>query len=221
MKKIFSILVFSMVALMPMFVFADDIMNKLATPTPWTTQSIYNLLVKIGNFLLGSALAIAVIVLVYAGILYLSSGFNANAVKKAKDIFKYAVIGIAIVLAFGIIINTIALVVTGKFFGIELGSGGNDKKGGLEIKNPAGQEATGGYGQPCTNGTTCSDASGIGLRCSSRGSVTRCVRKTGEQEGGRCLWQIDCMEPFICMKDNSNLTCNSGDTCSCREVVMP
>ena len=52
----------------------------------------------IGKFLLQIAIPIAVIIIIYAGILFLTSGGNQDRVKKARTALLYAVVGLAIIL---------------------------------------------------------------------------------------------------------------------------
>lgn len=82
----------------------------------WTAARLSDLLHYIANFLIAIGVVAAVIAFVSAGILYFASGLNAKAVEKGKELFKNALIGTLIVLAVGVIINTIAVLVAGGFF---------------------------------------------------------------------------------------------------------
>lgn len=83
---------------------------------PWTAARLADLLHFIANWLIAIGVVAAVIAFVSAGILYFASGLNAKAVDKGKELFKNALIGTLIILAVGVIINTIAILVSGGFF---------------------------------------------------------------------------------------------------------
>ena len=65
---------------------------------PLQSQTIFDLLTGILSFALTIGIPIAVGMIIYAGILFLTAGANPNAVGKAKSILLYAVIGLAIIL---------------------------------------------------------------------------------------------------------------------------
>lgn len=65
---------------------------------PIAAESLIDLAKAIGRFLLQIAIPIAVIIIIYAGLLYLTSGGKPEQVKKATTAFKYALIGLAIIL---------------------------------------------------------------------------------------------------------------------------
>ncbi len=64
-------------------------------------------IINIINYVLTFVGIIAVIVFIYAGILYLVSGANADATKNAKSMMVNAIIGIIIILLSFVIVNTI------------------------------------------------------------------------------------------------------------------
>ncbi len=67
-------------------------------PNPIQAQSLIDLAKAIGKFLLEIAIPIAVIVIIYAGLLYLTSGGSKEKVATAHKALWYAVIGLAIIL---------------------------------------------------------------------------------------------------------------------------
>ncbi|MGD0977457.1 MAG: hypothetical protein ABR875_04175 [Minisyncoccia bacterium] len=142
--------------LLPLMTLAYD----LPTGTPWTTTGIMTALNNAANFMLAFAIAGAIIIIIYAGIIYLSSGFNPKAVESAKGVLKYAIYGVAIVLAAGIIINTVAFLVTGNFFGIGTSNTGNSSglpsSGQTQNQNSSGQ----------SQGSTTTTKGDIGSTCS-------------------------------------------------------
>ena len=85
---------------------------------PLTLGRTEDLLRIIGNYLLTFGIIIAVGTIVWGGIQYMVSPEKADA---AKGRIKNGVIGSAVVLGVGLILKTIASVITGCFFGTFLG----------------------------------------------------------------------------------------------------
>lgn len=65
------------------------------------------IILNIVNFFLGFLGLIAVIMVIYGGITYVTAGGNQEAIDKAKKIIMYAIIGIVIVLISFALINTV------------------------------------------------------------------------------------------------------------------
>ncbi|TSC90283.1 MAG: hypothetical protein G01um10142_455 [Parcubacteria group bacterium Gr01-1014_2] len=65
---------------------------------PTQVRSLVDLAKAIGRFLFQIAIPIAVIIIIYAGLLFLTSGGNQEKVKKARTALLYAVVGLAIIL---------------------------------------------------------------------------------------------------------------------------
>lgn len=65
------------------------------------------LLLRIVNFFLGFLGVVAVLMVVYGGVLYVTSAGNDDNVGKAKKIILYAIIGILIILSAFALINTV------------------------------------------------------------------------------------------------------------------
>ena len=99
--------------LLPVLAFAQ---LSLPPGTPVTQSSIEETLSKIASFLIAISLIGGFIVIVAAGIMYFTSGFSSKGVEKWKEMFKNALIGLLIVLGVGVIINTIAAIISGGFF---------------------------------------------------------------------------------------------------------
>lgn len=89
---------------------------QLAPGEPITGGQVKTFLNDLGNFLVFVGIAGAIITLIISGIMYFTSGFKAESAKKAKELFKNAVIGILIILASGVIINTIDVIIRREFF---------------------------------------------------------------------------------------------------------
>lgn len=95
----------------------------LGTPTPPVTGQevdlnyIETIIRKIANFLIIVSVIIAVIMIIWGGILYMwARGDDKRAETARKTIFN-GIIGAAVVLAVGVILQTVAGIVTGRFFG--------------------------------------------------------------------------------------------------------
>ncbi len=67
-------------------------------PNPIQAESLVDLAKAIGRFLFQIAIPIAVIVIIYAGILFLTSGGDKAKITTARNTLWYAVIGLAIIL---------------------------------------------------------------------------------------------------------------------------
>lgn len=83
---------------------------------PITLPEVDSLIGQIAEFLLVVSVLIAVIMIVWSGITYMSAGADATKVAAAQTRLKNAVIGAAVVLGVGVIIQTIAGIVTRDFF---------------------------------------------------------------------------------------------------------
>ncbi|MBX4189920.1 pilin [Candidatus Parcubacteria bacterium] len=68
------------------------------------------------RFLITISIVIAVIMIVWGGIQYMISRGDPAKAKSAKDIIKNGIIGAAVVLAVGVILQTVAGLVTRSFF---------------------------------------------------------------------------------------------------------
>ena len=83
---------------------------------PITIDEVDSLIGRIAQFLVVTSVLIAVIMIVWSGITYMYAGSDATKVGEAQTRLKNAVIGAAIVLGVGVIIQTIAGIVTRDFF---------------------------------------------------------------------------------------------------------
>src|SRR3989338_936870 len=70
----------------------------LSFKNPLQTQTIYDLMNAILKFALEIGIPIAVVMIIYAGILFVTSRGNPSMITKARTILLYAVIGLAIIL---------------------------------------------------------------------------------------------------------------------------
>src|SRR3989344_4885838 len=83
---------------------------------PITIDEVDSLIGRVAQFLVVTSVLIAVIMIVWSGITYMAAGANATKVTEAQTRLKNAIIGAAIVLGVGVIIQTIAGIVTRGFF---------------------------------------------------------------------------------------------------------
>ncbi|MEK7579796.1 MAG: hypothetical protein AAB469_01220 [Patescibacteria group bacterium] len=81
-----------------------------------TLSEFGQLIAIVGSFLQTIAVLLAIIAIIVSGIMYMKAGANPDSAKKALAWFKNALIGAFIILAVGLIINTIANIVTRQFF---------------------------------------------------------------------------------------------------------
>lgn len=70
---------------------------NLQNPWPGTT-SIFDVLDKLTSFLLNISIPIAVILIIYAGILFLTSAGNSGRITQAKSIMWYTILGFSVIL---------------------------------------------------------------------------------------------------------------------------
>jgi len=97
MKKILPILVLTALVL-PMVILAQHDLPDLPH-----NVNLFTMLATIANYLFWILLAVSIIVIVYAGILFVTASGNTEQVEKARGIILYAVIGIIVaMLAYGI-----------------------------------------------------------------------------------------------------------------------
>jgi len=113
LAKIAYISLVAMVLLMPVLVLAQvgDPIVPPSGPT-LTLDRIETLLRRIGTWLIMIAIVIAVIMIVVGGIRYMAGQ------EGAKDMIWNGIIGAAVVLAVGLILRTLAAVLTQTFFGV-------------------------------------------------------------------------------------------------------
>ncbi|MFZ2187073.1 MAG: pilin [Candidatus Moraniibacteriota bacterium] len=71
-------------------------------------MSVYDLVTRVMNWLLGLIGVLAVIAFVISGILYLTAAGDEDQVEKAKSIMMYAIIGLVVALIGLIVVNAIA-----------------------------------------------------------------------------------------------------------------
>ena len=94
----------------------------LPTPTPptagqaLTLDEIENLIKRVAQFLIVVSVIIAVIFIIWGGVMYMAARGNEDAVGKAKTTIFNGIIGAAVVLGVGVILQTLAGLITRSFF---------------------------------------------------------------------------------------------------------
>lgn len=83
---------------------------------PITLPEVDSLIARIAQFLLVVSVLIAIIMIVWSGITYMAAGANTTKVTEAQTRLKNAIIGAAVVMGVGVIIDTVAGIVTRNFF---------------------------------------------------------------------------------------------------------
>lgn len=120
--KVFLVLYVLVVFLGPSFVMA-----QLNAPTPpvggnaLTLTEIENIIRGLARFLIVISLVVAVVFIVWGGVLWMSARGNEDQTKNAKKTITNGVIGALVVLAVGVILQTLAGLVTRSFFGSYIG----------------------------------------------------------------------------------------------------
>lgn len=106
-----------LVLLMPVLVFA-----ALPTPVPpigggaVTLSEIQDRITQIARFLIVVGVVLAVIFIIWGGIAYMFAGGAEEKTQAAKDRIKNGIIGAAVVLAVGVILQTVAGLIARSFF---------------------------------------------------------------------------------------------------------
>lgn len=77
-----------------------------------TTNTIIQFLEDIAQFLITASVIVAVIMIIYGGVVWMYQGAD-----KGKEILKKGIIGVAIVLGVGVILSTVSQIVTTQSIG--------------------------------------------------------------------------------------------------------
>ncbi len=118
MKKLAKISIVStavLALLMPVLVLGQGIGDPIVPPSgpSLTLDRVEVLMRRVGTWLIMAAIIIAVIMIVWGGISYMTTGSE-----EAKKRIWNGVIGAAVVLAVGLILRTLASLLTQTFFGV-------------------------------------------------------------------------------------------------------
>ncbi len=114
-----TLVVMAIVAVLtPMLVLA----GTLPTPTPptagqgLTLNEIEDLIRRIAQFLIVISVIVAVIFIIWGGVMYMASRGDEDQASKAKTTIWNGIIGAAVVLGVGVILQTLAGLITRSFF---------------------------------------------------------------------------------------------------------
>ncbi|HEY4474640.1 MAG TPA: hypothetical protein VJC06_01830 [Candidatus Paceibacterota bacterium] len=118
-QKIAYISVTVMVLLMPVLVFAA-LTNPVPplTGTAVTLAEIQDRIEQVARFLIIAGVILAVIFIIWGGIAYMFAGGDETKSGAAKERIKNGIIGAAVVLAVGVILQTVAGLVARSFFNV-------------------------------------------------------------------------------------------------------
>lgn len=89
----------------------------LPAGTELDLSKIQAIIERIANFLIIIGVVIAVIFIVWGGIRYMMAHGDPGKAKTAKDSIIHGIIGAVVVLAVGVILNTLSAIITRSFFG--------------------------------------------------------------------------------------------------------
>lgn len=117
-QKIAFVSMIALVLLMPVLVFAAlPNPESPVTGTAITLSEIKDRITQIAQFLIIVGVILAVIFIIWGGIAYMFAGGVEEKTTAAKERIKSGVIGAAVVLAVGVILQTVAGLIARTFFG--------------------------------------------------------------------------------------------------------
>ncbi len=99
-----------------LFVKAYALAQGLPPGTPITLDVLDYLIFRVGTFFVSVSAVLAVIFIIWSGVTYMYAGDDSTKVIVAQSRLKSGIIGAAIIFGVGVIIQTIASVVTLDFF---------------------------------------------------------------------------------------------------------
>ena len=98
------------------FLFPNFALAELPAGRVIKLIDLYDMIVDISVFLIRTSAVLAVIFIVWSGITYMYAGADSTKVTSAQNRLKSGIIGAAIIFGVGVILQTVAGVVTGEFF---------------------------------------------------------------------------------------------------------
>lgn len=93
-----------------------NFLAQLPPGNPITLDEIDMLVARLARFVMVTSVILAILFIIRAGITYMTAGADSTKVGEAQAQLKSGIIGAFIVLGVGVIINTVAAVVTREFF---------------------------------------------------------------------------------------------------------
>ncbi len=94
------------------------LLADLPSGQPITFNTLDYIIERVADFIVVTSVILAIIFIVWGGITYMAAGAETAKVDEAKTRIKNGIIGAAVVLGVGVIMQTIAGVVSGNFFGL-------------------------------------------------------------------------------------------------------
>lgn len=117
MKKYLAISALAMLLLLPVVVLAQLPVPTVPTVPGTTLAEVENLIRRVAQFFMVIGVVLALIYIIYGGIVWMNAGSDDTKVKNAKTRMRQGAYGAFVVLAVGLILQTLAGVVTRVFFG--------------------------------------------------------------------------------------------------------
>lgn len=174
-------------------------------PNPIKANDFIELITAISKWITAIAIPIAVIAIVYAGILWLTAGAYPKNVDNAKRVLKYALIGLAIIIiGRGFITLIESIINLGGDSGTPTTSQNGTPPPGSSATPPPGSGGAGSPGSLCQNSRDCAS----GLHCGSRNV---CQRSAGNSQGEPCAVSLNCAAGLVCQ--GADLQNNRLGTC--------
>ena len=115
-KKFVYVGIMVMALLMPVLVWALPVPTAPVGGTPVTLSEIEARIRQIAQFIIVVSVILAVIFIIWGGITYMTAGGDETKAGAAKTRILNGVIGAAVVLAVGVILQTLAALITRSFF---------------------------------------------------------------------------------------------------------
>jgi len=114
LKKIWRVTIPAALISLPILAFAAI---NLPTGTELTLNKIEAIIGTVANWLIGIGVVIAVIMIIWGGLKYMTARGDDTAIKSAKSSIFNGIIGAAVVMGVGVILWTTKALVTRTFFG--------------------------------------------------------------------------------------------------------
>lgn len=171
---------------------------EITNPLKGGATDFTSLVKIIAQWIFNLAIPIAVAMIVYSGILFLTAQGEPAKVTKAKEVLKYAVIGLAIILIGSGFVTLIQSV-------LDLGGTGSPNPTGTIL--PTGTippTGAGAVGNKCTTSGSCF----TGLVCNN----TICQRTTGNLNGEPCAGTTSCRSGLTCDRNGEDVQVIDGQT---------
>ncbi len=98
MRRIFAILVYFFLLLVPAFTYAQPGPVVIDIPNPLNTTSFTDFIDNLIDFLFAVSIPLTILVILWAALLFITSGGNEKKLGQAKAALLWAVVGFAIML---------------------------------------------------------------------------------------------------------------------------